>query len=396
MSKKNILFLTQSFVRFKDDITSHFLFALAKQICKSDYEVRVVAPHQAGLKEYEEIDGLPIHRFRYGISSWEKLAYTGNMVEIVKRNPINRLIFVFFLLFFFLKAYRLTRRFDVKLIHAHWWIPSGLVGYLVSSLLNRPLLITTHGTDLRILSSSRTSLFLARLVFRKASYITVVSNFLKKKLISELSLPENKILVIPMPVNPDRIKLLPAEEHPSKKVILCVARYTRQKRLDILLEALSLLRDRNIDFEAILIGEGPEKDELLNRVKTLSLEGRVKFLDLMSQEELNRYYNLSQVVVLPSLNEGFGLVLVEAGLCKKPVVGTDSGGIPDIIEDRVNGLLVPPEDHLALARAIEEILSDENLASRLGQNAYEQVWKNFSPQAITKKFISVYEKLSSD
>ena len=390
---KGVLVLTQSFIRFKDDISSHYLFVLAKEILKRGYAVRVVAPHQGGLKDHEKIDGLPIYRFRYMVTPLENLAYTGRMQEIVAGNLFNRVIFLFFLFSFFWKAYKVSKSFDTRIIHAHWWIPSGLVGCLVSSLLNRPLLITTHGTDLMIISNSKISLLLAKLIFRKASYITVVSNFLKEKLVSELNLPEQKILVIPKPANTEKIKAFPSRENQSKNLILCVARYTKQKKLDVLLEALSLLKDWKIDFEAILIGEGPERNQLLKKIKGLSLEEKIKLLDLIPQEELNHYYNLSRVVVLPSVNEGFGLVLVEAGLCKKPVIGTRSGGIPDIIEDEVSGLLVPPEDRTALALSIRRILSDENLALRLSQNAYLQARGKFSPQAIAKKFLSVYEEL---
>jgi len=393
MRNNKVLFLAQSFVRFKDDITSHYLFSLAKHICKSGYQVMVVAPHQGGLKDSEKIEGLPIYRFRYMIDSLENLAYTGNMYKIVKEDLINRVIFFFFLFFFFLKAYRVSKKYNIPIIHAHWWVPSGLVGYLVSILLNRPLLITTHGTDLRIIGDSKITSFLARLVLGKARYVTVVSSFLKEKLKSELNLPEEKILVIPMPVNTEKIGVSSVPKESSRNLLLCVARYTRQKKLDVLLDALSLLKKWKIDFQAILIGEGPEKNRLLKKIETLALKDKIKLLELLGQKELNRYYNLSQVVVLPSVNEGFGLVLVEAGLCKKPVVGTCSGGIPDIIEDGVTGLLVPPEDHLALAKALKRILLDENLASNLGQNAYLAVWKRFSPEAITKKFLAVYQRL---
>ncbi|MDH4223602.1 MAG: glycosyltransferase family 4 protein [candidate division Zixibacteria bacterium] len=396
MNNKKVLFLSQSFIRFKGDITSHFLFTLAKGILGAGYDLRAVVPHQRGLKTLEKIDGLPVYRFRYMLPSLENLAYTGNMKEIVTRNLFNRMIFLFFLFFYFLKAYKVSKRFNVQIIHTHWWVPSGLIGCLVSYLLKIPLLITTHGTDLRIITDSRLSTFLAKIVFHKASYITVVSNFLKKKLVSELNLPEEKVLVIPMPVNTEKIKVFSTGETKSSKVILCVARYTKQKKLKVLLEALSLLKEWNVDFEVILIGEGPEREELVRRIKALSLEERIKLVGLIPQEELNKYYNLSGVVLLPSVGEGFGLVLVEAGLCKKPVIGTDSGGIPDIIEDGVSGILVPPEDKLALALAIKGILSDEKLAMRLGQNAYEQAWKRFSPEAIIERFLSIYGKLLSE
>jgi glycosyltransferase involved in cell wall biosynthesis len=393
MKNIEVLFLAQSFIRFKDDITSHFLFSLAQGLQKSGVAVKAVVPHQKGLKNYEKIEGVPLYRFHYMHSSLENLAYTGNMQEEVKGNILNRMIFLFFLFSYFWKAYRVAKSFKIKIIHAHWWIPSGLVGVLVSSLLNKPLIITTHGSDIRLIPNSKFSIFLAKFVFKKAEYITVVSNFLKERLVSELSLPAAKILVIPMPANPVKIKIIPLPEPKPKKLILCVARYTGQKKLEILLESLSLLKKDDLDFEAAFIGEGPEREKLVKKIEDFSLKEEVKLMKLMSQEELNRYYNLSDVVVLPSVNEGFGLVLVEAALCKKPVIGTNSGGIPDIIQDGVTGLLVPPEDSKALASAIKNVLKNGDLASRLSQSAYQQAWNKFSPQAITKRFLEVYDEL---
>jgi len=393
MVEGKVLFLAQSFVRFKDDISSHYLFSLAKHISESGFQVKVVAPHQSGLKKAEVIDGLPIFRFRYMVGHFERLAYTGNMYKMVKENLINKFIFVFFLFFFFLKAYRISKSYDIPIVHAHWWVPSGLVGCLVSILLKRQLLVTTHGTDLRILDDSKIFSLLARFVFRRAQYVTVVSSFLKTRLVSRLNLPEKKILVIPMPVNTQKIKFSPGRKENSENVILCVARYTKQKKLDVLIGSLSLLKEWEIDFKAIFIGEGPEKENLKEKINDLSLMDRIKLLDLIPQKDLNHYYNLSRAVVLPSVNEGFGLVLVEAGLCKKTVIGACSGGIPDIIEDGVTGLLVPPDDYRALAHAMRKILSDEGLAKRLGENAYQQVWKRFSPEAITRRFLFTYRKL---
>ena len=101
------------------------------------------------------------------------------------------------------------------------------------------------------------------------------------------------------------------------------------------------------------------------------------------------YYQEADVIVLPAIEEGFGLVLVEAQLCRRPVIGTRSGGIPDIIEDDKSGLLVPPKDPLSLASAIERVLTDQRLASRLAQGGYESAQAKFSSGAVLQEYLKL-------
>jgi glycosyltransferase involved in cell wall biosynthesis len=109
-------------------------------------------------------------------------------------------------------------------------------------------------------------------------------------------------------------------------------------------------------------------------------------VEIIPQEKLNQLYAESSLCVLPSIDEGFGLVLVEAQRCRRPVIGTKSGGIPDIIEDEVSGLLVPPRDHVSLASAMERVLTDDNLAEGLSEAGYLSASSKFSPETIQAKY----------
>ena len=402
--RKKVLILAQSFVRKKKDIISAHLFVSARKILSLGYDVEVLAPHQRGLRFFEKIEDIIIHRFRYSLDRYERLAYHGNMQQLVRENLLNKLIFLFFLFSFFWKASKLAAKEETRLIHAHWWIPSGLVGVWVSRVTGKPLLITTHGTDIMILSSSKALRVLAGFVFSRADCITVVSTFLKQKLRSILQIPSTKIKVLPMPVDLESfspfekaglVEAYPQGEAKKRKKILCVARYTKQKRLDTLLDALALLKEEGLNFEAILIGEGEEEENLKRMIENEALADRVSLLPLMSQEKLGHHYIESDVLVLPSVDEGFGLVLVEAQLCQTPVIGADSGGIPDIIESEKTGLLFPPGNARALAGSIKRILLEKELAGKLASNAYEKARTSFSPDNIAGAFVSIYDGLIS-
>ena len=391
--RKKVLFLTQSFIRYRGDISSAYLHVLAKKILSLGYEVEVLSPHEKGCLFYEKVDDIPIHRFRYGLNRQERLAYQGVMDQLVKKSLSNKLIFVFFLISYFWNAIKLAKKPEVKLIHAHWWIPTGLVATIVSRMFGKPLVITTHGTDIRILKPSGISYLLGSFVFQRVSHVTVVSNYLKKKLLSVIPITPTKITVRPMPVNVEQFGPSARKDEKESKTILCVARYTKQKRLDTLIDALGLLKSEDIEVNLILIGEGEEEGSLKKQIEEKNLTSQVTFLPLMPQGELNRYYQKSDIVVLPSVDEGFGLVLVEAQLCRIPVIGADSGGIPDIIVNEKTGLLFPPGDSTSLANCIKRVLTDERLFGELVSNAYQEALIRFSPESTAKTFVKIYDDL---
>jgi glycosyltransferase involved in cell wall biosynthesis len=394
-SPLRISILTHNYIRFKGDHAGLFVHILSEGLLNSGHKVFILAPHQNKLKTEEILDGVEIHRFRYAFPRIERLAYSGNMHELVAKSWINKFVFLSFLFSFIFSAIALVSRKKVDVICAQWWIPGGLIGYLVSLLKKKPLIVTAHGTDIRLLEKSKIFSSLGSLVFKRARYITTVSSFLKKNLVNRIKLDAQKVKVIPMPVTPKTFNPSPLPKGKKKK-ILCVARFTQQKGLEFFIRACGILRDKGIDFEAQIVGEGPLKDHLQEEINRSNLGHHVCLVKIMPQEKLNQLYAESYLCVLPSIGEGFGLVLVEAQLCRRPVIGTESGGIPDIIEDEKTGLLVPPRDYFSLASAMERILTDEKLAMNLAEAGYRSALENFSQEVIQRKYQQVLSHLSPD
>ncbi len=386
MKKHCILVLTHNYIRSKKDYAGLFLHTLFKGLVPKGYKITVLAPHQKGLSFSEKMDGVRIFRFGYAPPFLENLAYGGEMQKKVKGNPLNLVLFMLFLFSFFSRSLNLARKKEVDLISCQWWIPGGLIGWLVFCFTKKPFWVTLHGTDLRILKSSNIFKPLARKVFEQAKGVSCVSSFLKEYLVESGLVKKDKIKVLPMPVDAQKFrgqKLLKKD----KKMLLCVARFTKQKGLEYLVSAIRILFDKGFDFETKIIGGGPERGYLEKKIQELGLNERIFLLDSMPQENLFSYYQECDLFVLPSIEEGFGLVLVEAQMCGRPVIGTNSGGIPDIIQDDITGLLVKPEDPLDLAKAIERILVDPELAEKLAERGYALTISKFSPEAIQAKFM---------
>ncbi len=387
-SQRNILILTHNYVRFPGDHAGHFLHLLAKGLVSAGHRVWVLAPHEMNLRTFEMMDGVAVHRFTYAAPHKERLAYRGNMHQLVAESWTNKVLFLRFLFSFLRRALSLCAHRNVDLISTQWWIPAGLVGYVVSLWNRKPYVATSHGTDIRMLEKGGLLAKIAGRVYRRAEYVTTVSSFLRDRLGQSVNLDPRKVRIIPMPVTPETFSPTPLTNR-STKQILCVARFTPQKKLDVFLKACSLLKGKGIDFRAKIVGEGPLKEFLLEEVTHLGLENQVALVHTVPQGKLNLLYAESYVCVLPSVEEGFGLVLVEAQLCRRPVIGARSGGITDIIQDGISGLLVAADDHQDLASAMERVLGDFQLALRLAEGGYQSAQKKYSPRAVLREYLEV-------
>jgi glycosyltransferase involved in cell wall biosynthesis len=157
------------------------------------------------------------------------------------------------------------------------------------------------------------------------------------------------------------------------KVVLFVGaltRWHRYKGLDILIKAFHSISQLDDSARLLIVGEGSLKKEYQSLCRSLKLSGKVFFAGNVQDEDLQKFYAASDVLVLPSKDrsEGFGLTLLEANACGKPVIGSMVGGIPDVIKHEYNGLLVPPSDDKALAQAVLRVLKDVDLAFSMGSN----------------------------
>ncbi|MGE5693157.1 MAG: glycosyltransferase family 4 protein, partial [Candidatus Zixiibacteriota bacterium] len=368
---------------------SHYINTLAQELAKKGWDIRLLLPHAPGLEAKETLGTVKISRFRYFFERWENLAYAGDMAERVQKSFFYKIVFFFFLVAFFFKTRKLVKKEKPDILHAHWWIPGGLVACWNSFFSKTPYIVTLHGTDLMLLKKSSFLRGRAGRVFQRAARVTVVSNFLKNELVSLFPEIESKIVIIPMPIDPEVLHREP-KANITERIILCPARLIEQKNLGMLLEAFSQVAAEFLEAKLLIVGSGPKEAELKNKARNLDLEKKVEFLPAMSPPKLGKLYQAAEIVTLVSKNEGFGLVLVEAFLFQKPVVAARSGGIPDIVTDGENGFLVDPDNPDEMANALKKLLADADLKDRMGKKGYQSYLEKFSPGKLAEKFDWLY------
>lgn len=234
-------------------------------------------------------------------------------------------------------------------------------------------------------------------LFRKsADFIICPSLFVKKDLVKHFKVPSKKIKYIYNPVDISLIQRLSSEKteeafYNENVFLVTIANLISRKGTEYLIKAVGLLTKEYPSFLLIIIGSGPLEQKLKNLVKNLGLEKNVKFLG--RQDNPYKYLSRSFALVHPVLWEGLGIVLLEAMTCKIPIITTHCpGGIPEIIEDRINGLLVSPANPEALANAMILLLKDEELRRKLQYEGYKRV-QSFSAKAITRQYENVFRQL---
>lgn len=379
------LFLTHSFPRREGDAAGSFVLRLAVALRAEDVQVQVVAPAGPGLPASEEIEGIRVDRFRYAPRRFEQLAYTGTMASDVASSWSAKLALVGFLGSDFVHAVRARRSFEPDVIHAHWWFPGGVVGTWLGGLTHVPVVTTLHGTDVRLARSVGVAKPLFSHVLKHSAAVTTVSRWLQEE--TESIAPGNEPMVAPMPVTTDLFS--PGGERDARR-LLFVGRLSGQKGIESLLRAVAAMK---LASELDVVGDGPDRAALERLAGELGIAARIRWHGQLSQPELPAMYRKAAAVVVPSVDEGLGLVAVEALLCEAPVVAFDSGGLRDVIQHEKTGLLVAPGDHVALARALDDLLAREGRGADLGKAGRIYALSTFAPESAARRYAGIYRQV---
>jgi L-malate glycosyltransferase len=397
-----VLVLTSSFPRYENSHEVRWVLELTQWIAKQRFSPIVLAPHFSGGKLKESWGRVQVQRFMYFLPfSFERLAYGPGLLYNIRKDFLAFLGIVPFILSEFISAALIQAREPVKIMHTHWLIPQGCIGALFHQLVNIPHISTVHGSDLNLITQNRILAPIGRFVILNSTFITVNSTYMKREL--ELFYPEchEKIRVIPMGIDPEKYRVGNfsdlKKKYQAKNIILSVGRLIDWKGTIFLINAMPKIIKDNPETVLLIAGAGPEKESLICRVQELSLERTVFFLGVVSNEDLLSFYHSADVFVLPSINKGgkteaLGVVLLEAMASGCPVIGSNVGGVSDIIIDGENGLLVPERNPTALAEKISLLLADSELREKFRRNGFAHIEKKFSWEYISQQFSDLFNE----
>lgn len=395
-----VCMLTTSFPRFTGDSAGTFIYSLAFLLSQKGIRLEIIAPHDPGSRFFEKWGNIHIHRFPYFFPlKYQRLCYRDGLLNNLRNSRLAAVQVPFFVLAEFLYLLWIIKKTKTDLVHAHWSVPQGFLSILAKYVLKIPCVISLHGSDVFGL---RHPIFktLNKLVIRHADACT--ANSLATAKTAQATGASGNLKIVPMGVDPRGFQKSAEADELKKKhqldaeVILSVGRLIDLKGTEYLIKALPAVLLRFPRAKALIIGSGPRKNQLLDLAKNLRLEENIVFIDQIPHVELIEYYAVADVFVLPSIinpkgeTEGFGVVLLEAMACGLPVIGSDVGGIPDIIENGETGLLARQKDPQHLSHQLLRVLSDADLKEKLVGNARKLIETRFSWEIVAGRFIEIY------
>lgn len=272
-----------------------------------------------------------------------------------------------------------VRRMKLVHLHAHFANSPATVALLASKLTGVPFSFTAHATDIYKYKVNPKAL--ASKV-RAARFVVTVSDFNKTHMERTTQTNGDKIVRLYNGIDLERFS--PNGVPPPQPFrVICVARLVEKKGLPVLIDACRRLRDSGLDFRCEIVGKGRLRSELKSQIKRHKLGKHVSLVGPQSQVEVLGRYQAAHLYVLPCVigsdgnREGLPVSIVEALACGLPVVTTPVTGIPEVVRDRHNGLIIPPGDSEILAAAIETLIRDPALYQQLRRNARPSVASRF-------------------
>ena len=286
--------------------------------------------------------------------------------------------------------------YKINIIHTHGY-KANFYGLAASIFTRIPLLATCHNwTDANYMLSLYASI--DRYFLRYFDRIIIVSEGLRSRLTNS-SIRPDRISLIHNGVCLEKFRNINHNSDqkeslnipPSSPVVGYIGRLSPEKGLPVLLAAARVIIAKCPDIRILIIGDGPLRNELNKICTTLGVTDHVIIAGTKS--DIEKIYALIDIFVLPSLNEGLPMVLLEAMASYRPVVATRVGAIPNLIENGINGILVDPGNSDQLVSAIWLLLTDQKERVRIAHSGFDTVSKHFSSTVMSEKYLMVYDKL---
>lgn len=379
-----------TFPRWAGDGEGAFVWGLAHALVQQGAEVRVVALHSPGAATHEVIDGVEVLRPRYW---WperqESLRRGGGGLPVTLRDyPFARVQFPGFLAVYSRAVAKVARTCDI--LHAQWTL-SGAVGLLTRRRHHRPVVVTVQGSDVYQIPKLPLGSGFTRWVLDSCQQVTALSTSLQTAA-AAVGIQRERIQVIPNGVDVGRLgaPTLYAERAP---VLLFVGYLIERKGVRFLLDAAPAILAEHPELRIVLIGKGPEEQSLREQAAALGIADSVTFAGFLPHAEVMAWMQRALLLVLPSVEEGQGAVLLEALAVGTPVVGSNVDGIAEVITPQV-GRLFAVGDSAALAAQVNELLNTPACWQQASDAARSLALAAYDWRVLAQRYLALYGALS--
>jgi glycosyltransferase involved in cell wall biosynthesis len=401
-----VVMVTTSYPRFPGDGVGSFMEPIAKGLAARGHEIHVVAPWHPAITRAGVDEGVTFHFFRYApVASLNVFGYAEGLHADTALRPAAWMAAPFALTAGWIKAWRVAMKRKATVMHGHWVVPGGMIAAMAAPHL--PLVVSLHGSDVFVAERHPSARFAARLVFEHAGWVTAPSDDLCQRA-QRIGAAPTRLETLPYGVDAARFGPAAGVREATRAelgvgdefLIVTAGRLVRKKGFEYLIEAVRRPGIDRRNVRLVIAGAGDLNDELAALAATAG-HARVSLLGNRSQTEVAHLLTAADVAVVPSVRDDVGNVdglpnfALEALASGTAVIATRVGGLPQVIDDGVNGLLVPERDPDALAAAIGTLLDDRSRGRTLGERARAKVIREFGWPRVAERFEAAYERVRS-
>lgn len=291
---------------------------------------------------------------------------------------------------------------NLDVLHVHYAIPHATSAYLAKQILNSkakdvPVITTLHGTDITLIGSDPTYKQVVDFSINQSDGVTAVSEYLKKETYRLFDI-NKEIKVIPNFIDLDRFKKSQKEHFKkaicpeNEKIVTHVSNFREVKRVTDVVAAFSKMLENGVKAKLLMVGDGPERPKAENKCRELGMCDHVRFLG--KQDQVEEVLSISDLFMIPSGSETFGLAALEAMSCSVPVISSNIGGLPEVNVHGETGYLCELGDIECMASHATEILTDENLQDRMSKAARKRA-EMFEMDKIVSIYEDYYEEVKA-
>jgi glycogen(starch) synthase len=351
---------------------------LASELSAKGHQVSVITarPFLSHLKAHETINGVQVYRTpfsafgtRFRSSIAFPFRFPGSLLRMI----------------------RIVRSHRADVINLHFVDSGGFYALCLKGLLRIPLVVTLHGEDLQLFPKQAAAYrWILSRALRQAAFVTGCSS----NLLEEASQNHPEIIGKSVPIlNGIELSELAGHEAYASDgpYLFAVGRLVYKKGFDVLIEAFRLVLQSFPHLMLVLAGDGPERSNLESKIQALGLNDRIKLLGQVERAQVGGLFSGCQFFVLPSRREPFGIVNLEAMAFGKAIVATRVGGVPEILTEGENALLVPPDDAAAMATAMTTLLQNTGLRTAM-ETANQRKVLDFTWDKVCQQYLSVYQQ----
>jgi glycosyltransferase involved in cell wall biosynthesis len=337
--------------------------------------------------------------FIFGFSSFDRSEYLNEIIidsinishERINHGNIFQKI-IYLKSFFYLR--KILNSFKPDIVHAHYASSYGLLG---RALNFHPFIISVWGSD--VFDFPQRSFFLKKILeynLSGADKILSTSQVMRDEL---KKYTDKKVEVTPFGIDINMFKPICKTYVSDKPIVIGTVKSLEEiYGIQYLIKAFKIIKDKYPDnnIKLLIIGEGSYETELKNLCSKLEVENDVEFTGKKEYEKLEEYYNKLDIAVFLSKSESFGVAVLEASACEKPVVVSNVGGLPEVVEDNVTGFIVEKENPDDAAASMEKLIFNENLRKEMGSNGRKRVEQFYNWNNNVDQMIKIYENILKD